>query len=496
METHSSFSRRRFVQLVSGASVAASSVRAEDRVTSANDGDLAFPKGFIWGAATAAYQIEGAAAEDGRGPSVWDVFSKQPGAVWRGNTGDVACDHYHRYREDIGLMKGIGLQAYRMSMSWSRVIPEGTGRINEKGFDFYQRVVDELLKTGIQPWITLYHWDLPQALQEKGGWLSGDSPKWFEEYTRAVMGKLSDRVSHWITFNEPQVFIELGYRKGEHAPGLRLSNKEVLLAAHHVLLAHGRAVSAIRETAKTKPSIGWVLAHGPGCPASEAAVDIEAARRMTLSTENNLWGAAWWTDPIVFGRYPEQGLKVFGGDVPSYTSEEMKVIQQPIDFLGLNIYQGYQVRAKADGTPEKTSPPQGPAQTSFRWSVTPESLRWGPRFLYENYKLPIVITENGMSNCDWVQLDGRVNDPQRIDFLDRYLGAYRQAIADGVDARGYFLWSLLDNYEWAEGYRERFGIIHVDYQTQKRTPKESSKWYHEVIASHGRKVTPFTPFGR
>jgi beta-glucosidase len=490
------FSRRQFMQLWTGAALGLASgtsgaltIEPADTPSAPVKEDAKFPMNFVWGAATAAYQIEGAAQEDGRGRSIWDVFCKKEGAVWQGNSGDVACDHYHRYKDDIALMKSLGLQAYRMSTSWPRILPSGTGNVNAKGLEFYDRLVDGLLAEGIMPWITLYHWDLPQDLFLKGGWSNAESPKWFEEYTRVLVERLSDRVSHWITFNEAQVLMECGHRIRNHAPGTELNDREMLLAAHHVLLAHGRSVRCIRGVSKQNAHVGWVNAFSPACPISEKKEDIEAARVQTFKASRDLWGNAWWTDPIVFGSYPEDGLRVFGGDVPAFTSEEMKTIREPIDFIGLNIYYGRMVRARDDGSPEVLPPPPGRPHTLFRWPVTPEALRWGPRFIYERYHLPIVITENGMSNPDWVQLDGRVNDPQRIDFLERYLGAYHQAIADGVDARGYFLWSLLDNFEWAEGYRERFGIVHVDFETQKRTPKESSKWYREVIKSHGHSLS-------
>lgn len=482
--------RRSFMQLCSSASLGlaadlSGSFAAEP---SAEPPSNAFPEGFVWGAATSAYQIEGAAQADGKGLSIWDIFSKKPGATWQGDNGDVACDHYHRYRDDVGLMKEIGLKSYRFSTSWPRVLPDGIGSVNAKGLDFYDRLVDELMAAGIEPWVTLYHWDLPQELSLKGGWCHPDSPKWFEEYTRLVAGRLSDRVSHWISFNEPQVFIELGYRGKRHAPGLELPLNEVLLASHHVLLAHGRCVQAIRDVSKTKSTVGWVIAHVPGCPVSESPADIEAARGVTLGVDHNLWSATWWTDPIVFGAYPEEGLRIFGADAPKFSDSDMATIKQPLDFLGLNIYQGMRVRAQADGSPQIVPFPPGYPHTSFRWPIVPEALRWGPRYLFERYKLPIVITENGLSNTDWVQRDGRVSDPQRIDFLDRYLREFRRAIADGVDGRGYFAWSLLDNMEWADGYLQRFGLVHVDFETQKRTLKESAKWYHNVIKSHGRSL--------
>jgi beta-glucosidase len=496
MSDESSLSRRRFVQLCSGSSLvmaagAGGLFGAEKSRAEKSNGDdaPAFPGGFVWGAATSSYQIEGAAEIDGKGPSVWDVFSRKPGAVWQGQTGDVACDHYHRYAEDVSLMKDAGLQAYRFSISWPRVLPEGIGRVNRKGLDFYDRLVDELLSKKIEPWVTLFHWDFPQALFEKGGWTNPESPRWFEEYTRVVVERLSDRVTQWMTFNEPQVFIGLGHLDGLHAPGLKMPFDQVLQASHHVLLAHGLSAKCIRTVAKKKPEVGCVIASPVDYPISESAADIEAGRLATLGiTRKNVWNNTWWTDPVVLGRYPEDGLQLFGKDLPKFSDRDFEIIRQPLDFLGLNIYQGGQVRAKADGSPEAVPLPTGSPLSFFHWPVTPESLRWGPRYIYERYKTPIFITENGMSNSDWVALDGKVHDPQRVDFLDRYLSAFRHAIEDGVDGRGYFTWSFMDNFEWAEAYKQRFGLIHVDFETLKRTPKESSKWYSEVIRSNGRSL--------
>jgi beta-glucosidase len=413
----------------------------------------------------------------------------RPDTIWKGQTGDVACDHYHRYAEDVALMRDLGLQAYRFSVSWPRVLPAGMGTPNEKGLAFYDRLVDSLLAAGIEPWLTLFHWDYPSALFDRGGWLSPDSPKWFADYAALVAGRLGDRVKHWITFNEPQCFIGIGHQGGAHAPALPLSFREGLLAAHHVLLAHGLGVQAVRANAKEKPSVGWAPVGMVKYPATDSPADIEAARRaMFAITKRTFWSNSWWADPVMLGNYPADGLALFGNDVPKFTDAEMRTIHQPLDFYGTNIYSGDPVRVGQDGEPEEVPFPPGFPHTLFLWKVTPDSLRWGPRFLYERYKSPIVITENGMSNVDWVMLDGAVHDPQRIDFLQRYLRAYRQAIADGVDARGYFTWSLTDNFEWAEGYKHRFGLTYVDFETQKRTPKDSAYWYRDVIRSHGRSL--------
>ncbi len=447
---------------------------------------MSFPKDFVWGAAAASYQVEGGAYEDGKGLSVWDMMSRQPGKIWEGNTGDVSCDHYHRYEEDARLMGDIGLQAYRLSISWPRVLPDGVGRVNDKGLSFYDRLVDALLENGVQPWVTLFHWDYPYALYNRGGWLNSDSPDWFAEYAAVIAGKLSDRVSHWMTLNEPQCFIGLGHQSGTHAPGLKLGFAEVLRAGHNTLLAHGKSVMALRAGSKIPASIGAAPVGSAKIPASSRSADVEAARRAIFSiTEKDCWNNTWFADPMILGAYPEDGLRLFQKDLPEIREGDMNCIRQPLDFYGVNIYAGETIRAAAEGNYETVKGADGPPLTMMNWRMTPQSLYWGPKFLYERYKLPIVVTENGMANTDWVHLDGKVYDPQRIDFLTRYLKEYKRACEDGVDVRGYFVWSILDNFEWVEGYSKRFGIIFVDYATGKRTLKDSAYWYKDVIAANG-----------
>jgi beta-glucosidase len=447
---------------------------------------MSFPPNFIWGAATSSYQIEGAARTDGRGPSVWDGFCRLPGRVFEGQNGDVACDHYHRWAGDVAVMKEIGLQAYRFSIAWSRVLPDGAGAVNAPGLAFYDRLVDGLLAAGIEPWVTLFHWDYPSTLYRRGGWLNPDSPRWFADYTRVIVDRLSDRVTNWMTLNEPQCFIGLGHHKGEHAPGDRLEIPSLLCAAHNVLLAHGLSVQTIRAHARKKPRVGWAPTGDIPVPASDSAADLAAARESYWAVNgHDLWNQAWWMEPAMHGRYPENGLQAYGAAVPPHTDEEMRTIAQPLDFFGLNIYNGYFVRAGANGRPERLPPVPGTATTHNQWRITPPALRWGPRWVHERYGLPIVITENGMAGHDWVTLDGGVHDAHRIDFLSRYLGELRRAVADGVPVEGYFQWSLLDNFEWAEGYRYRFGLVHVDYATQQRTQKDSARWYREVIRQNG-----------
>jgi beta-glucosidase len=451
-----------------------------------------FPPDFTWGAATAAYQIEGAWNTDGKGSCIWDTFCRQPGRVFESHTGEVACDHYHRWREDVELLRGLGVKAYRCSIAWSRVLPAGIGKVNAKGLAFYDRLIDALLAAGITPWVTLYHWDLPLALQQRGGFLNRDSVEWFGDYATLIAKKLGDRVSHWITINEPQVVTGLGLQDGVHAPGLRLPYADCLLAAHHMLMGHGRAVQALRAHCRGKVRISLANCGPVALPASTEAPDIEAARRMYFSAEPaNMWNLSWWADPIVFGRYPEDGVHTHAASMPNIRAGDMALISQPVDYLAHNCYNGYPVRAGADGRPERLPGGwgQGNPRGTLPWlEISPDSLYWAARFQTERYKLPFVFTENGLCNTDFVHLDGAVHDPQRIDYLARYLGGLKRAVAEGVPVVGYFYWSLLDNMEWAEGYKDRFGLIHVNYQTLKRTPKDSYHWYREVIRTNGAEL--------
>jgi beta-glucosidase len=479
---------------------------AADRADAGNEavqGGL-FGKDFVWGAATAAYQVEGAAAEDGRGPSVWDVFCKKPGAVFEGHTGDIACDHYHRYKEDVALMKALGITSYRFSVSWTRVIPEGVGKRNTKGFDFYSRLVDELLQAGISPLCTLFHWDFPQALYLRGGWLNRDVAGWFADYAAAVADRLGDRIKTWVTQNEPQCFIGMGLRDGVHAPGARLKDVDYLTAAHNGMRAHGRAVQALRAhvrgAAARDVKIGYVLAAQISQPASPRPEDVAAARWAIFSVrDRNQWNNTWWTDPVVLGRYPEDGVRLYGKDMPTFRAADLDEIKQPIDYLGLNIYKADTWRAGvprgggAQSTPEQVPSPPGYPRSGVDWQpITPAALYWGPKFFHERYRLPMSITENGLSTRDQIFLDGKVHDPQRIDYMHRVLLELARAIKEGVPVTGYYAWSLLDNFEWADGYKQRFGLVYVDYQTQRRLPKDSFAWYRQVIASRGALLTAKT----
>jgi beta-glucosidase len=445
---------------------------------------LSFPEHFFWGAATSAYQIEGAWETDGKGPSVWDQYCKIPGTIFQGHHGNTACDHYHRFREDIALMKSIGLQAYRFSLCWPRLLPQGTGRVNPKGIAFYDALIDALLEAGIQPAITLFHWDYPVALYDRGGWLNRDSADWFAEYAAVAAEAFSDRVSMWMTHNEPQCFIALGHRDGSQAPGLRLGLRDQLRALHHSLLAHGRAVQALRANAKQPLQIGIVAVGLGGVPDRETPEDLVAAEAYTFrtGTDDLLWNNRWWFDPVFLGHYPPDLFGAVGADAPEIREGDLACISEPTDFLGLNYYHAPRIRACGDTWNVLPRPP-GTPMTQNGWVIEPEGIRWIPRFYQNRYKLPVIICENGMSTADQPSLDGAVHDTQRIDFLHRHLLQLHKALADGVNIRGYFLWSLMDNFEWSLGYKERFGLLHVDFTTQKRTLKDSALWYGEWIRS-------------
>jgi beta-glucosidase len=448
-----------------------------------------FRDDFVWGAAAAAYQVEGAWDQDGKGPSVWDALCERPGAIRHGDTGKVACDHYHRYQEDVDLMAKMGLQAYRFSISWPRVMPEGTGPINEKGLDFYDRLVDALLEKGVAPYATLFHWDYPLALHAKGGWMNPDAPQWFGDYTAAVAERLGDRVRHWMTHNEPSVFLCLGHQEGVHAPGIQLGWTELFSAFKGVLKSHGTSVMALRAHCAKSPSIGLAPVGETHIPHTESPADIEAARSMgeKMPTPTG-WHRSLYLDPMIKGVWPEELDRAFAFTRQTITEEELKVICQPVDFIGLNYYRTGRVKAGDDGKPEVLPTGPGFPHTSFEWDVTPEGMYWLCRFHWDAYGLPLLITENGLANIDWVDLDGRVRDPQRVDFTRRHLLQLSRAHQEGIDILGYLHWSLMDNFEWAEGYHQRFGLVHIDYETQKRTMKDSAAWYRKVIETNGESL--------
>lgn len=451
-----------------------------------------FRDDFVWGVASSAYQVEGRDLEDGCGKNIWDTFAEE-GRILDGKDAYTACDHMHRYKEDYKLMKLLGIKAYRFSMSWARILPEGTGKVNEKAIAMYRDMILSMKENGIEPYITMYHWEFPQALQDKGGWLNEDVIQWFGEYAKVVAENFSDICEYFITLNEPECFVGLGHLSGVHAPGLKLPYKDVFKIAHNALRAHGQAVINLRKYASRPIKVGYAPTCGMAYPATDSPEDIEAARKTLFGfhqpMDNWTWNVAWFNDPVFLGKYPEEGLKKFAEYLPEITDEDMKLISQPLDFMGQNIYNGYMMRQGEDGEPEYVDREAGAAKTAAGWPVTPECFYYGVKFLYERYHLPLYITENGMSCHDDVSLDGRVHDPNRQNFLDLYISALQRANDDGADVRGYFLWTFLDNFEWDKGYTERFGIVYVDFKTQKRIVKDSAFWYQKIIESNGRELT-------
>lgn len=443
------------------------------------------PSDFLWGAATASYQIEGAASEDGRGESIWDRFSRTPGKVRDGDTGDVACDHYHRMPEDVALMKELGLGAYRFSVAWPRVIPDGTGQVNAAGLDWYERLVDTLLAAGIQPWATLYHWDLPQALQDRGGWASAETVDSFARYADVVARRLGDRVAGWITHNEPWVAAFVGHYQGRHAPGITDLGTAVT-AAHHILLSHGRAVPALRAATPSVP-VGITLNLNTVRSASSDPRDQAAARR------DDGYLNRWFLDAI-FGRgYPADMLEAFGDMMPAIGSNDLAEIAAPIDFLGVNNYFPSYVRAVERGPGrelgiehlrEAELAARGFEITEMGWPVAPDAFGELLVRVGRDYQpAAIYVTENGCAFADTVE-DGAVHDPRRTAYLAGHIAALSGAIEAGSPVRGYFVWSLFDNFEWGHGYSKRFGVVYVDYQTQARIVKDSGRWYQELLEAH------------
>jgi beta-glucosidase len=444
------------------------------------DPGATFPDGFLWGAATSAYQIEGSPLADGAGPSIWHRFSHSPGRTEGGETGDVACDHYHRHREDVAIMEQLGLGAYRLSLAWGRILPAGTGAVNRKGLDFYDRLVDLLLEAGIRPCVTLYHWDLPAALDDRGGWLNPDSADWFADYARVAFRALGDRIPLWATLNEPWVVADAGYLFGVHAPGHR-NLFEAPIVAHHLLRAHAAAVRAFR--AESRQKIGLVVNLEPKDPATDSPEDRAAALRSDAYMNRQ------YLDPIFRGRYPEEMSGIFGEAWPSFTEEDLREVGEPLDFLGINYYTRSVVRHDDSALPLRTSvvSQPGAGYTDLGWEVYPQGLTRTLLWVKERYgDIPLYVTENGAAFPDPPVWEGEgFPDPLRVDYLRRHLLAARDAIRAGVDLRGYFVWSLLDNYEWACGRSKRFGIVHVDAATLKRTPKASALFYRDVIRSRG-----------
>ena len=475
-------SRRTFAK-VAGASAlssAMSPVVAEAAEPVIAPSARSFPRGFLWGSATASYQVEGAVNEDGRGPSVWDIFSHTPGKTINGATGDIADDHYHRYKQDVQLMKALGVKAYRFSIAWPRVFPQGGGSPNPKGLDFYNRLVDELLANGIKPFATLYHWDLPQPLQDNGGgWESRNTSEAFAHYAGYVAQHLSDRVRNFFTINEFLAFIELGYSIGIHAPGVRLPAGRLNQTRHHAVLGHGLAVQAIRANAQAGTKVGLAENMIICVPVIENETHIRAAERATRELN------APYMTVIQEGKYTDAYLALAGADAPKFTAADLTAISSPLDFVGINIYTPTWIRADESplGFTVVKNPTSDPHMASSWLTIGPEALYWGPRTAAKIWKLKeIYITENGCSSSDVPAADGVVYDTDRVMYLRNYLSQLQRATADGIPVKGYFLWSLMDNFEWADGYTNRFGLHYVDYESQTRTPKLSASFYREVIA--------------
>jgi beta-glucosidase len=449
----------------------------------------AFPSGFLWGVATSSYQVEGATREDGRGPSIWDHFSATPGATYQGQTGDIAADHYHRMQDDVNLMAEMGLGAYRFSIAWPRILPEGTGQVNARGLDFYDRLVDALLAKGITPLATLYHWDLPLTLHERGGWLNRQTADAFAEYAEVVAKRLGDRVDWWITHNEPWVAAYLGYGMGIHAPGLR-DIQAAVVAGHHILLSHGLALPRVRAAVRPTAQVGITLNLYPIYPADERPETAQAMQRADNFVNR------WFLDPIFRGQYPDALFADLGVATPPIQDGDLALIAAPIDFLGVNYYSRKVIRALAPGSPPNPWAPSGyeevaqiPGATYTQmgpgWEVYPQGLTSLLVQLKEEYAPPaLLITENGAAYEDHWNGDGHVSDPQRLAYVRGHIQALADAIAQGVPLRGYMVWSLLDNFEWGEGYSKRFGVVYVDYPTQRRIPKESGQWYSAFVQAH------------
>jgi beta-glucosidase len=437
---------------------------------------LVFPSDFLWGVSTAAYQIEGAWNEDGKRPSIWDTFTHTPGHIADHTTGDVACDHYHRWRQDVDLLRELGVNAYRFSISWPRIMPEGRGQVNPAGLDFYDRLVDALLEAGIQPFATLYHWDLPQALQDQGGWPNRETVAAFVDYAQVVARRLGDRVSRWITHNEPFIVAIYGHLTGENAPGLK-DLQTALQAAHHLLLSHGEATLALRATVRGPVQVGIALNLQPVHAASPHPDDQQAAWRWDGLANR------WFLEPLFRGVYPPDLWESFGPLAPRLQPGDLARIMVPVDFLGVNYYSRVVARHKPDQSPLQVEFVQPPGvERSSMWEIYPAGLEEVLERVWSDYQpIALLITENGMPLADVVDAAGQVNDAPRISFLQRHLAAAHRVHAAGIPLRGYFVWSLMDNFEWAFGYQMRFGLVYVDFASQQRIPKASARWYGRVV---------------
>jgi beta-glucosidase len=484
----SSWSRRAF--LGATAAAAAAPIFVPRLAAQTQPAGAPFPPNFLWGTATSAYQVEGAANEAGKGESVWDAFVQQPGVIADGQTGDTTCDFFHRYPTDIALMRALHLRAFRFSLAWTRIQPAGIGPARQPGLDFYSRLVDALLAAGIQPVVTLFHWDTPLALQSTGGWQNRAIVGQFADYASLAIRALGDRVRYWLTINEPRSFIGGGYLTGLQAPGLKLTRGQALAAAHNVLLAHGSAVQALRASASRPIQVGIPIDVSPALPVT--AADAPTAQATTFASplthfDPAAWWHenAWWLDPVYRGAYPAAAFAALGGDAPSLASGDMALIRQPLDFIAANVYGGRRVSTGPNGVATPQPWPPGFPITATGWQVTPEALYWAPLWLHQRYGLPVFVTENGCATRDWISLDGAVHDPQRLDFADRYLRFLAQSAAAGTPLLGYLHWSLLDNFDWQNGFTQRYGLLYVDFSSGGRVLKQSARWFAQVAGSNG-----------
>ena len=446
---------------------------------------MEYPSDFIWGAASSAYQIEGAYKEDGKGLSIWDTFSHQPGTTFGNHTGDVACDHYHLFKKDIALMKGLGITNYRFSVSWPRIFPNGDNVLNARGLAFYDALVNELVKNDITPFMTLYHWDLPQALSDCGGWLNRDNTDAFAEFAGFVAKHFSDRVTNYFTINEPQCIAYLGYSTGTHAPGLKLSDAEVMKVFHHLSLAHGKAVLSMRKMASQPIRIGYASTGMVCYPQTESAEDIALAEKLTFSMPaegEESWGFVHQImgDPVFLGHYTDLSDRFPDMDFSFRQEGDLAIINQPVDYLGINVYNGHKVSCEEPNGYVPKYP--GFPRTAMKWPITPGVMNWGLHCIGNHYHTPVIVSENGLSCNDKIFQDGRVHDPDRIDFLSRYLNEMEKGIEKGSPVIGYFHWALTDNFEWYDGYNEHFGLVYVDFRTQERIVKDSGYWYRDYIS--------------
>lgn len=435
---------------------------------------MPFSNDFLWGAASAAVQVEGAAYDDGKVAGIWDALSK--GHIKHGENALTACDHYHRFQKDIAIMKQLGLKSYRFSVSWCRIISDIDGTVNEKGISFYKELVTELTANGIEPMCTLYHWDLPMWAYEAGGWKNEKIADWFAYYAEVVVKALSDKVKYWFTINEPQCFIGFGYFLGTHAPFETNKEEDMPNICRNVMLAHGRAVEVIRKFASTTPIVGFAPVSNCYVPDSNSEEDIQKAKNITFRTDRKFIGITYWSDSIILGKFPDEIKAIISED-------DKKIICQPLDFYAYNVYSSSNYDEGKDGVSKTRY--SGLPITALGWAITPQVMYWSPKFLYERYGLPILISENGMANFDFVMTDGAVHDPQRIEYIKSYLTELKRVVDEGVPIIGYQYWSIMDNFEWTEGYDARFGLVYVDYKTQERIIKDSALYYSEIIKTNG-----------